>query len=191
MVYYLVAAKLLSLIIGIDGVWLGYIVSETLTILTIIITTWIKSGHFPKSIHDYLILPDSFGVSAENRMNVTAVSVEQVVGISEKILKFCKGKNIEGKRSYAAALCIEELAVIAMETNDAKKAYVDIYVTFKDEELKITMRDNSRPFDKNLLAGNPKEDDPCAHVGVRIVKGMAKEVSYQVVLGMNMYSLKV
>lgn len=53
------------------------------------------------------------------------------------------------------------------------------------------MRDNTRPFDASLLAGTIDEKDPCAHVGIRIVKGFAKDISYHVVLGMNTYSIVI
>lgn len=188
-VYFLSAAKILSMYIGVDGVWMGYLVSETLTILTIIVISWVKNGHFPKTVHDLLLLPDSFGVSAENRMNVTVSTIDEAIGISEKISEFCKGRGISERSTLAASLCMEELAVIAMENSEASNAYVDIFLSCKNGELKIRMMDNSRPFDKKLLAGIPDENDPCANVGVRIVKGLAKEINYNVVLGMNAYSV--
>lgn len=190
-VFYLAAAKLLSTVMGVDGIWLGYIVSEVLTLLTIVVITWGKNARFPKSVHDFLLLPESFGVSAENRMNVTAVTLEDAVGISERIAAFCRDRGIDSRRSMAAALCTEELAVLAVQNGRAEKTYVDIYLTYKNGELSIRMRDNSRPFDRRLLAGIPEADDPGAHVGVRLVKGLAREITYHVVLGMNTYSMVI
>ena len=190
-VYYIGSIKILSGIMGIDGVWLGYLVSEILTLLTIGIIVWVKVGHFPKSVHDFLLLPDDFGVVAENRMNVTAVSIEQATEISAKITEFCKARGIDSRRTMIAGLCMEELAVIALKNCRAPRAYVDIYLTCKNGELAIRMRDNSRPFDSSLLSGIPEEEDPCANVGVRIVLGMAKEITYNVVLGMNMFSMVI
>lgn len=188
-VFYLLAARVLSMLIGVNGVWLGYIISESLTILSVLAITWVKNGHFMKNVHDLLLLPDSFGVSAENRMNVTAVTVEEAIGISMKISEFCKSKSIDNRRTLAASLCMEELAVIALSNCNEDKSYVDVFLSCKNGELKIRMMDNSRPFDRKLLAGIPNENDPCANVGVRIVKGLAKEINYNIVLGMNSYSM--
>ena len=188
-VFYLLAAKVLSQLIGINGVWLGYIISESLTIFTVLAITWVKNGHFTKNVHDLLLLPDDFGVSPENRLNVTAVTVQEAIGISKEISEFCKSKSIDARRTLAASLCLEELAVIALSNCDVDKSYVDVFLSYKNGELKIRMMDNSRPFDRKLLAGIPDENDPCANVGVRIVKGLAKEINYSIVLGMNSYSV--
>ena len=187
--YYLLAAKILSVFMGVDGIWLGYIISELLTFLTICIFTWIKCGHFPKSVHDFMLLPDSFGVDADNRMTITVVKEDEAVKISEKICEFCKNKGIDSRRSMAAGLCTEELAVISLQNSDASKAYVDIFLTYKNGDLNIRMMDNCRPLDKKILAGMAEEYDPAAHAGIRIIKGLAKDITYNVVLGMNAYSM--
>lgn len=189
--FYLIVIEILSGIIGVDGVWYGYILSDILTLITVIVITWVKNKKFPLHVHDFLLLPEGFGVQKEDRINVTVNSVEQAIGISGKIIDFCKSKGIDSKRTMAAGLCMEELAVIAINNCNAKNAYVDLYLTYKNGDLNIRMMDNARPFDRNLLAGIPDDEDPCAHVGVRIVKGLAKDVSYNVVLGMNAYSLVI
>ena len=185
-VFLISTAYILSGIIGSDGVWVSYVVAECLILITLTVIVGIKLHKFPRSLHDFMLLPDDFGVDSAHRMNVTATCLEEVTGISDEIIHFCESLGIDSKRAMAAGLCMEEMAVIALENNKNKTMpYVDIYLTYKNDELKIRLRDNGVPFDSSTL--HPSED--AENLGMTIVTRIAKDVSYSSVLSLNVFSL--
>lgn len=185
-VFLIASAYLLSGVIGSDGVWISYLVAELLMLLVLTVIVGVKQHKFPNSLHDFMLLPDDFGVDVEHRMNITATSKEEVAGMSEDIIRFCQALGLDGHRSMAAGLCMEELAVLALENNENKMLpYVDIYLTYKNGELKIRLRDNGVPFDVSIL--HPAEGE--GNLGMTIVNKFAKDVSYSCVLGLNVFSL--
>ena len=191
-VFTICASLLLGNMMGTTGVWLSYMAAETLTLIIIFVYTAIVNKKLPRNVHDYLLLPAGFGVQAEDRLNITAESKEDVVGLSKDIVKFCTDHGLNKRTSMAAALCCEELSVIAIENGKGRKnTYVDIYATFVNGSLSLRIRDNSLPFDAKLLSGAVDENDPAANIGIRLVKGLAKDMSYNVVLGLNVFSLNI
>lgn len=185
-VFLTASAYLLSGLLGSDGVWMSYLVAELLILLVLAVIVGVKQHKIPNSLHDFMLLPDEFGVDVDHRMNITATSKEEVVGISEDIIRFCEGQGIDSRRSMAAGLCMEELAVLAMENNENKQLpYVDIYLTHKNGELKIRLRDNGVPFDVSTL----HPEDAQSNLGMSIVNKLAKDVNYSCVLGLNVFSL--
>lgn len=190
-VFLITSAYLLSGIIGSDGVWASYIIAEILILIVLAVVVGIKNHKLPTSLHDYMLLPGDFGVDVDHRMNITATSLEEVSGISEDIIRFCTGLGIGSRQSMAAGLCMEELAAATLtgSGNRRKLPYVDIYLTYKDDALKIRLRDNGVPFDAATLNPEINPDDPGANAGMRIVTSMAKDVNYSSVLGLNVFSL--
>lgn len=185
-VFLIASAYLLSGIFGSDGVWISYLTAELLILLVLAIIVGVKQHKLPNSLHDFMLLPDEFGVDAAHRMNITATSREEAVGISEEIIRFCQEQSLDSRRSMAAGLCMEELSVLALENSENKVLpYVDIYLTYKNDQLKIRLRDNGVPFDVSTL----HPEDAQSNLGMSIVNKLAKDVSYSCMLGLNVFSL--
>lgn len=185
-VFLILSAYFLSGLIGSDGIWISFLVAELLILLTLTVIVGVKLHKIPNSLHDFMLLPDDFGVDVEHRMNITATNMEEITGISEEIIRFCESLGIDSRRSMAAGLCMEELAVLALENStNSKLPYVDIYLTCKNGELKIRLRDNGVPFDASAL--HPTEEPNS--LGMSIVTKFAKDVTYSSVLGLNVFSL--
>ena len=188
--FLIASALILPAFLGLDGVWVSFITTELLSMLFLFILVGISQKKIPSSLHDYLLLPDSFGVDAEHRLNITAASMEEVTGISGRIITFCKAQELPEKTAMAAGLCMEELCAIVMK-NSKKAVTVDVYLTYKDGNLLLRLRDNGTPFDMALLQGAENPQNPGENAGLRILHSMAKSIGYTVVLGLNVFSIQI
>ena len=189
-VFLIASAYLLFDLIGSDGVWISYLLAELMILIVLAFIVGFRQHKIPTSLHDFMLLPDDFGVDVDHRMNITATSLDEVTSISADIISFCDRMDIDPRRSMAAGLCMEEFAAAALtDSGNARKLpYVDIYLTYKNGELKIRLRDNGVPFDTSKPNPDNSSDVGDA-ASMRIVIGLAKDVSYSSVLGLNVFSL--
>ena len=70
-------------------------------------------------------------------------------------------------------------------TQDDSAHNADIRVVIDEKKCIIRVRDNCIGFDPTSYMQLYKNDDPTAHIGIRVVMGMASEVSYMNTLGLN------
>ena len=76
--------------------------------------------------------------------------MEEVVLTSRKVQEFCNKKGIDARRSYYAALMVEEMAGNIVShgfSKDNKKHSVDLRVSYKNQELILRIKDDCVPFD--------------------------------------------
>jgi anti-sigma regulatory factor (Ser/Thr protein kinase) len=76
-------------------------------------------------------------------------------------------------------------------SKDAKKHSVDIRVIHKGDEIILRMRDNCKAFDPASRAKIMEQDDAGKNVGIRLVYKIAKDVSYQNLLGLNVLTMRM
>ena len=128
------------------------------------------------------------------RMDIMIRSVEEAVNTSQEVTAFCRKHNIKGKRALYAGLCVEEMACnIVQHGFDRHSSHsVDIRLVYKqDEDLLIRLKDDCRAF-------NPKEReelfDPADithNIGIRMVSRIAKSMTYQNMLGLNVLTIRL
>ena len=84
-------------------------------------------------------------------------------------------------------LFIEEMAGNTIEHGYAagKKASVDLRFVFHDGSGVIRLRDDGRPFDPVRWLEKNSGDDPASGLGIRVVTGLARSVSYMAAMEMN------
>jgi serine/threonine-protein kinase RsbW len=85
------------------------------------------------------------------------------------------------------ALFIEEMAGNTVQHGYAsgKKASVDLRFVYHDDSGMIRLRDDGRPFDPIHWLEKNSGDDPASGLGIRVVTGLAKDVSYMASMEMN------
>lgn len=178
------------------GVWSCYGIAMLMGAVTLIMISWLKSGHFPCKVEYLLWLNDNFGVADENRIAITVRNMDEVMGLSRVVQDFCLLQGIDRKRSMEAALCIEEMAGNIISHGFTKKKTdrnlsVNIYVSVKDGEIFMRIRDNAPQFDpfRKLEMYRENEDDPAKNIGIRMVSKIAREMKYQTTLGMNVLTI--
>lgn len=182
-------------VIKMDGLYLANILNSVVCIMLFVGYAVIKKKRFPRNLGELMVIPEDFGVSDDERMDITIRNVEEVTSVSEKVNRFCEERGISPRRSYFAGLFLEEMAGNVVEhgfPKDHKKHSVDVCVVHKEDDIILRVQDDCVPF-------NPKEAhkivteqaDPAKNIGIRIVCDTAEEVSYQNILGLNVLTIRI
>lgn len=174
--------------IGIYSVYISYIIKSVVLSITMPIFSILKYKKFPRNIESLLLIPDNFGAKEENRLDITIRELKEVVTIAERIQPFCISKGIDKRRSYIAALVLEEMAgnIIEHGFNKDKKAhYVEIRIVYKDDNVILRLKDNCIAFDPKARQKLTNQNDSAKNIGLRIVFNIAKDIQYQNILGLN------
>ena len=177
-----------------NSVYIANILNGVGCILICVIYALIRKKHFPRSMDDLMVIPDDFGVTDDERMDLSIRSIEDVVTISQRVQAFCEEKGIDAHRSYLAGLAMEEMAGNIVDhgfTKDKKKHSVDVRVVHKDNDLILRLKDDCVPFDPRERQKIADPDDVTKNIGLRMIFKMAEDIQYQNILGLNVLTIKV
>ena len=180
--------------IGMNSVYFANILNGIVTTITIIAYAWILNRHFPRNMEELMVIPENFGVSPEERMDLTIYSMEDVVTISERIQEFCVRKGVSARNAYLAGLSMEEMAGNVVDHGfhkDQKKHTVDVRVVHKDDDIILRIKDDCVPFDPGERQKMTESDDVAKNIGLRMIYKMAKDVQYQNILGLNVLTIRI
>ena len=180
--------------LGMNGIYLSMTFNGIVTTLVIIGYAWRKRRHFPCTLDDVMVVPKNFGVSEDERMDLSIVSIGEVVTISQKVQAFCLERGIDRRRAYLAGLSMEEMAGNIVEhgfEKDSRKHYVDIRVVHKDEDVILRIKDDCIPFDPGERNRMAEDDDITRNIGIKMVFRMARDVQYQNILGLNVLTIRI
>ena len=120
--------------------------------------------------------------------------MEEVVQVSREVQQFCLRKGIDARRAAFAALAMEEMAGNIIEhgfPQDRRRHSVDLRIVYKNGDILIRFKDDCRPFDPQERQIMMTPEDPAKNIGLRIVFRIAKEHSYQNLLGLNVLTVKI
>lgn len=127
-------------------------------------------------------------------MDLSLQTMEQVVEVSRQVEAFCLEKGVDRRRAMLSGLCLEEMAgnvILHGFTKDKRRHSADLRVVYKDGELFLRIKDDCRPFDPTEYLRILQPEDVTQNVGIRMVLAIAKKVSYQQILGMNVLCLRM
>ena len=185
---------LLIRFIGINSVYIANILNGIVTTLVIIGYAWIKKKHFPRNMEELMVIPDSFGAPADERMDLSVRTIEDVVSISIQVQRFCLAHGIDSRRAYLAGLSMEEMAGNIIDhgfTKDHKKHSADVRVVHKDEDMILRIKDDCIPFDPGERQKLAEGDDIIKNIGIRMVFKIAQDIQYQNILGLNVLTIRI
>ena len=180
--------------LGMNGIYLSMTFNGIVTTLVIIGYAWKKRRHFPHSMDDLMVIPEDFGVSEDERMDLSIANIGEVVTISQKVQDFCLERGIDRRRFYLAGLSMEEMAGNIVEhgfEKDNKKHYVDIRVVHKDDDVILRIKDDCVPFDPGERIKMAENDDLTRNIGIKMVFRTSKDVQYQNILGLNVLTIRI
>ena len=180
--------------LGMNGIYLSMTFNGIVTTLVIIGYAWKKRRHFPHSMDDLMVIPEDFGVSEDERMDLSIANIGEVVTISQKVQDFCLERGIDRRRSYLAGLSMEEMAGNIVEhgfEKDNRKHYVDIRVVHKDDDAILRIKDDCVPFDPGERIKMAENDDLTRNIGIKMVFRTSKDVQYQNILGLNVLTIRI
>ncbi len=186
------SAFILSRILSTRGVWLCFLCGEGLTLLVIGIVVWVKKKGFTLKAEAFALLPEGFGVKAEDTLEVTVRSQAEAARASVQATAFCEAHGESARNSMLISLCVEEMVNNIVEhgfRKERKDQSVDVRILFKDNTRVIRIRDNCVNFDPVEYLKLHEQDDPMAHIGIRMVMKMVKSANYVNSLGLNNLTL--
>ena len=183
-----ISTALLIPIMGMNSVYWANVINGIVTTVIIVGYGWICSRHFPRTMAELMVIPETFGVRREDRLDITVRSMDEVVCVSRQVQNFCKEKGVDPRRSYLAALMVEEMAGNIVShgfRKDQKSHSVDLRVAYKGEDLILRIKDDCIPFDPSERRKILDPEDVTKNIGIRMVFSLARDIRYQNILGMN------
>lgn len=188
-----VSAIALGQIIGLDGIWLSFAAGETLALIIFSAVLWKSNREVALKAEVYAFLPSDFGASPDDCLEMTIENESEVISVSQAAGEFCKEKGQSARMSYFIALCIEEMAnnIVQHGFGDGKrKGLIEVRIIRKDDRWIIRLRDNCLSFDPvRYMELHRTEEDPTAHIGIRMVFSVVKDAKYVNSLGLNNLTL--
>ena len=188
-----VFSALLIGVIGMRGVFLSSLCNGIVTTAIIIAYAWIRNRRMPKDLEELMVIPEDFGVAENERMDLAVHSMDEVISISERVHDFCRERGIDEKRAYLAALSMEEMAgnvVLHGFTKDRKTHSIDVRIVHKDDRVILRLRDDCVPFDPGERQYQGEGDDILKNIGIRMIFGIADDIQYQNILGLNVLTVR-
>lgn len=180
--------------IGMNSVYIANVLNGVVTVVVPVMYAAAKKRGIPKNMAELMVIPDGFGVSEDERIDVAVKGKEDVVSVAERVQQFCKDRGIDSRRSYYAALFLEEMAgniVTHGFSKDKKKHSVDIRVVHKDDDVILRIKDDCRPFDPSTRSGITDPDDITKNIGIRMVYKLANDIEYKNMLGLNVLTARI
>ena len=189
----LLCALILGNLLGVQGVWIAFPVSEAIMMILYVIYATKFQKHFPRSIRDFLFLDDSFGVSESDQMEFTMYTMDQVMACSEAVRQFSLDKNISMRNANLISLSVEELGgnIIQWGFQDGKKHSINLRLIYKDGSLSLRIRDDCIPFDPKKQAEMYLEETGAKNYGLRMIAKMVQEMRYVNLMRLNILFIKI
>lgn len=169
---------------GSRGVIISFAVADFVLCLLIILFYYVKSDNKKKlpSADEYLSLPHDFEIHPKDIIELDIHNMKEAILTSEQLHLFCKGHNIDSKKAFKAALCLEEITKNIIEYGFPKMRNIqeiNVRVRLVDNDIVIRIRNLCPKFDlKKRIALLENEADPFKNIGIRLVNRTAKEIEY-------------
>ncbi|MBR6045019.1 MAG: ATP-binding protein [Ruminococcus sp.] len=181
------AARLLSLPFGVKGIWFSFLCGETVTLICICVVVFIKNKKPEISAQAFALLPEDFGVSDEDCLEISITDGQQVVAASTEAGEFCKNRGLSRKVATLIALCIEEMSnnIVHHGFRGRREHSIDIRLIITDSKPTLRIRDNCAHFDPVKYLELHSSDDPVSHIGIRMVMKLVNNANYVNTLGLN------
>lgn len=185
------SAFVLSRFLGIDGVWLGFLFGESAALVMICGVVFIRFGRISPGAEAFSMLPEKFGVSDDKCFEVLVSDGSRVVDVAQQASEFCLKQGLTNRDSSLISLCIEEMAnnIVKHGFRDGREHTIDVRVMILENAVSLRIRDNCKKFDPVKYIELHSDEDPAAHIGVRMVMKMVKSANYVNSLGLNNLTL--
>jgi hypothetical protein len=185
---------LLSRFLGLRGVWLGLPAGQLATLFIICILIWRKYGAVSFSKEAFLYLDPDFGASDSECLNLSVSDTASAIVASQQVYGFCRDKTAGHRTATLLSLCVEELTINILRhglSGESRPHNIDLRLVAQGEQWVLRIRDDCQQFDPLHYLELHRDEDPCAHIGLRMVMGMVQEANYVNSLGLNHLTLTV
>lgn len=180
-------AFVISRFAGVTGVWLGFLTGEGLTLIFICVFVFINRGRERFGIKSFALIPENYGAADDRCFDVSITSAGDVVKVSKQAADFCREKGLARRTGSLMALAVEEMSnnIIEYGFADGREHSIDIRIVVSERETLLRIRDNCIGFDPVKYLELHQDDDPVAHIGIKMVMKLVKDANYVNSLGLN------
>ena len=161
--------------IGIDGIAIGFVATELITV----IAAWIFRKIKHKNSSFYIVPDKNPGTNLDFSIKST---MEEAQAVPVKIMEFCKENGVSGNKANLAAVCAEEMTVNIIKFGGKTSNWIDINLCLEDDLCRLRIRDNGVNF--NPLEYSHDSDEFDIH-GIELVKKISKSMDYIRAIDMN------
>ncbi len=193
MVFVVLFSLVLIPAMGMPGLYISNVLNGVMCCLTICVFAWVELKRVPRTLEDLLMIPPSFGVPDDARIDISVREMKEVVLVSEQVMDFCLRRGIDMRRAAFAGLALEEMAGNVVEhgfTESRGRHSIDIRVVHKENDIILRLRDNCVAFNPSEVVRIMEPEDPAKNAGIRIVYGLARDIRYQNLLGANVFTAR-
>ena len=189
-----IPTALLIPFMGMNSVYCANVINGIATTIIVIGYAWLRNKRLPRNMTELMVIPKDFGVRGDDRLDITVRSMDEVMSVSRRVQEFCTGKGVDARRSYFAALMIEEMAGNIVShgfRKDCKSHSVDLRIAYKNQDLILRIKDDCIPFDPAERRQIMDPEDITKNIGIRMVFSLAQDIQYQNILGMNALTIRL
>lgn len=161
--------------IGIDGIAVGFVVTEVVTAIAAYVFRKIKH----KGSTFYIVPDKNPGINLDFSIKST---MDEAQDVNKKIIGFCRENNISAKKANLAAVCAEEMTVNIIKFGGKTSNWIDINLCIEDDTCNLRIRDNGVNF--NPLEYSYDSEDFDIH-GIELVKKISTSMNYIRAIDMN------
>ena len=161
--------------IGIDGIAIGFVATELITV----IAAWIFRKIKHKNSSFYIVPDKNPGTNLDFSIKST---MEEAQAVPVKIMEFCKKNGVSGNKANLAAVCAEEMTVNIIKFGGKTSNWIDINLCLEDDLCRLRIRDNGVNF--NPLEYSHDSDEFDIH-GIELVKKISRSMDYIRTIDMN------
>lgn len=179
---------------GMNSVYIANVMNGIVSIVIILIYSTMSNKHFPRTIDELMVIPDSFGAGKDEYTEISVRRIDEAVNVSEYIQEFCMSRGIDKHRSYYAGLAAEEMVVNVIDhgfNKDKKDHSVEVRVVCKDNEVTLHIKDDCIPFDPEERNRLTEGGDAASNIGIRTVYSIANDINYQNLFGLNALTISI
>jgi putative MATE family efflux protein len=172
-------AYLLSGVMGIDGVWVSFLLAEIGTIILIYLATRIIAQKSRGELSGFFLQGNYQDVPV---LDVTIKnSLEDAMGLSERLIDFAQEKGVEPRVAVLIGMAVEEMAVNIINYNQEKIDYMDILTKIGTDKITIAFKDSGTEFDPATYT----PEDEGTFESIEVLQKIAQDISYARLIGLN------
>ncbi len=180
--------------IGLNGVYVANVLNGFIAPVYVLVYSYYYNKHFPKTIDELMPVPPQFGVPVFGRIDLSLTDMDSVIGVSSTLQEFCQKKGIDKRRAFFASLFLEEMAGNIVKhgfSADNRKHSIHVCIAIRPETLIMSLKDDCVPFNIEQRRQMMNQEDVTKNIGIRLVSGVASEMQYQNVLGLNVLTIRL
>lgn len=173
--------------LGSTGIFLSFFCGETTTLVVWSLWVFSRQKKFSFAVDNYAYLPENFGEDENHCLEMSITAEEDIIKTSKESNRFCEEHGKSPKICYYVSLCIEEMAYEIFNKGfaDGKGHRIDVRLLDKGSDWLIRIRDNCESFDVTKYLELYSDEDPLAHIGVKMVSKLSEEMKYLNTMGLN------